>query len=355
MSQQQPSPTSSTSVSDQASAWFVRLQADDVSHAERSHFQAWYRADPQNANAYESTRKLWSVLQLPAERVQERLKTETPASTDPKGNDLAKLNPEPNPLFPHRLKPALTHQAKCSASRRGGFARRIATLACLSLLWLSITWYLPAQLQNWQSDYHTAPGQQLKVSLADGSRLTLNTDTALVISFTPQQRRIELLRGEAYFEVASNKARPFIVDGGRADARAVGTAFSVAKRADDLRVSVNEGTVEVSADSASTLVNAGRQVDYRDGQIQAVHKVDSDDAFAWRRGQVVFARQPLAEVLADVNRYRNGRIVAVNPDLAERIVSGVFNIGDADAVVDALKATLHAQTVNVPGGLVLLY
>ncbi|MCQ8130635.1 FecR family protein, partial [Methylomonas sp. WSC-6] len=98
-----------------------------------------------------------------------------------------------------------------------------------------------------------------------------------------------------------------------------------------------------------------QQVDVLRNRLQPLLHAANDDAFAWQRRQVVFNRQPLAEVLDEVNRYRAGRIVAVNPDLAERVLSGVFNVGDADAVVDALQATLHAQAVNLPGGLVLLY
>ncbi|WP_231890943.1 FecR family protein [Methylomonas koyamae] len=216
-------------------------------------------------------------------------------------------------------------------------------------------WHLPKQLQNWRSDYHTEAGQQFSVDLEDGSRLTLNTDTALAVRYSDNVRKIELLRGEAYFEVAPNKSRPFVVDGGQATARAVGTSYSVRKQADDLRVVVGEGVVEVVADQAKALVHAAEQAEYRQGQLQAVTNLDNDDALAWRRQQIVFHRQPLIQVLEEVNRYRSGRIVAVNPQLAERVVNGVFNNGDPDAVVAALTATLQAKALRMPGDLVLLY
>lgn len=331
-------PVSSDSVSDQANAWFARLQADDVSADERSRFQAWYKAQPEHAEAYDKTRKLWSLLQLPAEQVYQRLQAENPGGESGQSYDA--------------IQPAAAAPTQLPASNKPG--PRLAVLGCLSLLLLA-GWQFPKQLQNWRSDYHTAAGQQLSVELADGSRLMLNTDTALAVRFSESQRRIELLRGEAYFQVAPNKQRPFIVDGGDAEARAVGTAFSVRKQAENLRVAVSEGIVKVSADSASTLVRAEQQVDVEPKRIQPVQQVAIDDALAWQRRQVVFNRRPLAEVLDEVNRYRSGRIVAVNPALAERVLSGVFNIGNAGAVVDALQATLPVKAINLPGDLVLLY
>lgn len=359
---QDTNPIDTESVSDQATAWFTRLQADDVSTDERDQFQQWFRADSQHAEAYEQTRKLWNLLQLPAAQVQSRIISEEASLTQ-------RLS-EPSPLgtTAWRACPASSGMQEVGESKKllprglgeGGLKShrpsfRFAVISALSVLLAVTVWQLPKHLQNWQSDYHTAPGQQVSINLKDGSRLTLNTDTALTVQFSEQQRRIVLLRGEAYFEVAPNKSRPFIVDGGPADARAVGTAFSVKKQKDDVRVAVSEGIVEVSAGSTSTRVHAAQQIDYQHGQMQAVFNVNNDDAFAWRRGQVVFSRQPLSEVLEEVNRYRSGRIVAVNPALAGRIVSGVFNSSDANSVVDALKATLHAEAGNVPGGLVLLY
>lgn len=358
MSQKPQSVPSSVSISDQASAWFARLQADDVSSEERSRFQEWYRAQPQHAEAYDKTRKLWSLLQIPAEQVSGRIRGESVKGINTQNSATVDDAEEPainsgNAQFNNPARP----QGGTEANRptAGKLGRRFSVVVCLSLLLILAGRQLPHQLQNWQSDYHTAAGQQLSLELDDGSRLTLNTDTALAVHFSTQQRRIELLRGEAYFEVAPNKQRPFIVDGGDAEARAVGTAFSVRKQAENLRVAVSEGIVEVGTGSASTLVRAEQQVDVLLTRIQPVLNATNDDAFAWQRRQVVFNRQPLAEVLDEVNRYRAGRIVAVNPALAERVLSGVFNVGDAGAVTEALQATLHAQAVKLPGGLVLLY
>ncbi|OAI01590.1 FecR family protein [Methylomonas methanica] len=348
-----PQSASSGSLSDQALAWFARMHADDVSDEERRQFEIWYHADPRHAEAYDKSLKLWDLLQLPAERVQQRLQADaaqfktapSPAGTTAWMQEVGqRLEQLPRGQGEGRLQPS-----------SGGRSLHRAAMGCLGLLLLVAGWRLPEQWQNWRSDYHTAAGQQLSVDLADGSRLTLNTDTALVVRYSDSLRHIELLRGEAYFEVAPNKQRPFVVDGGQATARAVGTAYSVRKHADEMRIVVSEGTVEVDADNAKALVHAAEQAEYRQGRLQAVAKLDNDDALAWRRSQTVFHRQPLTQVLEEVNRYRRGRIVAVNPQLAERVVNGVFNNGDPDAVLAALVTTLQAKALRMPGDLVLLY
>ncbi|TAN65156.1 MAG: DUF4974 domain-containing protein [Methylobacter sp.] len=228
--------------------------------------------------------------------------------------------------------------------------------SALALLML-LAYQLPLHYQNWQSDYYTAPGKQLTVVLNDGSRLTLNTDTALAVNLSDKQRSIELLRGEAYFQVSPDKNRPFVVSNGTAKARAVGTAFSVNKTDNDMRVIVSEGTVEVSAGTADvpTLVHINQQVDYQQGRVGPVTSSDILESLAWQRGQLIFNRQPLSKVIREVNRYRSGQIMLINPKLKERVVSGVFDTTDPNAVVDGIKTALKVSSVSLSEQLVLLY
>jgi len=312
-------------VSEQASAWFARLQADDVTAEEQARFKSWYRASREHARAYDRMRVLWEMLEAPAQRVQ------------------AKVDAEQVP-------PPLAN--KSPHSRR---------FMAASPLILGIAVLLSNQLsmlyQNWQSDYHTGPGERLTIALDDGSRITLNTDTALNVDFSAAQRRIELLRGEGYFDVAPNKSRPFIVTNGTASARAVGTAFSVRDFADAMRVIVSAGTVEVSSNNAhqAVLVHLNQQVSYQQGRIGPVKPANILEALAWQRGQLIFNRQPLATVVDEVNRYRRGQILLINPELKERIVSGVFDTNEPNAAVDGIKATLNINALNLSERLVLLY
>ncbi|MFI3157743.1 MAG: hypothetical protein QX199_16480 [Methylococcaceae bacterium] len=120
---------------------------------------------------------------------------------------------------------------------------------------------------------------------------------------------------------------------------------------------VNEGTVEVSDNKINVpaLVHINQQVDYRNSHIGPVMAADILETLAWQRGQLIFKQQPLALVIKEVNRYRSGQIMLVNPALKERVVSGVFDIADQDAVVDGIKTTLKVSSVKLSGQLVLLY
>lgn len=316
------------SVSEQASAWFVRLQADDVTAEERVQFKSWYQASQEHARAYDKARVLWAMLEAPAQRVRARVGAGQVADASPPFT-----NKRP---YPRRFMTA---------------SSLILTVAVL------LSSQLPTLYQNWQSDYHTAPGEQLTVALDDGSRITLNTNTALNVDFSADQRRIRLLRGEGYFDVAPNKSRPFTVTNGAASARAVGTVFSVRGSGDAMRVIVSEGTVEVSASNTheAVLVHLNQQVAYQQGRIGPVLSADIFEALAWQRRQLIFSRQPLSRVIDEVNRYRRGQILLINPALKERIVSGVFDTTDPGAAVDGIKATLKIKSLNLSERLVLFY
>jgi len=328
MSNTRPS-SNAQSVSDQATAWFARLHADDVSTGEQEQFKNWYRESPQHAQAYDKMVLLWEMLEVPGNRVHAKLEAEQPSA------------PASRPPL---------------RGKHPSYARQFMATSALALIAL-LSYQLPAHYQNWRSDYHTAPGKQLTVALSDGSRLTLNTDTAIAVHLADKQRNIELLRGEAYFEVSPDKNRPFIVSNGVANARAVGTAFSVKKTADDMRVVVSEGTVEVSAGKAGApvLVHINQQVDYQQGRIGTVVASDLLETMAWQRGQLIFKQQPLSRVIQEVNRYQSGRIVILNPKLKERIVSGVFDTSDPAAVVDGIKTTLKVSSMSLSNQLILLY
>lgn len=317
------------SVSEQASGWFARLLADDVTAEERARFENWYRASHEHARAYHRIQALWAMLETPAQQVQ------------------AKVEAEQVPDAP----PPLT-------GKRPHFRRFMAASSVALAAGVLLSHQLSTGFQNWQSDYHTAPGEQLTVALDDGSRIVLNTDTALSVDFSADRRRIELLRGEGYFDVAPDKSRPFTVTSGAASARAVGTAFSVRDSGGDaMRVIVSEGTVEVTADKAheAVRVHANQQVAYQRGRVGPAMSADILEALAWQRGQLIFYHQPLPKVIDEVNRYRSGQILLINPELKKRIVSGVFDTADPNAALAGIKATLKISALSLSGRLVLLY
>lgn len=308
------------SIDEQASTWFVRLRADDVSFEERQEFDRWLQQSDAHAHAYNKIANLWGMLKTPAQNVQTILQSEK--------------------------SPPTIHRRRISTGRAVSFL----------LVLLVVIYQLPEQFQNWRSDYHTAAGEQLTITLSDGSQMILNTDSALTVDYSTQQRKLELLRGEAYFEVEPDKSRPFVVTHGAIAAKAVGTAFSVKAQDHAARVVVSKGVVEVSAERTESVLLAKTQAsNYRPMQHNKVVSNDISKEFSWQHGQLVFTQQPLEAVIDEVNRYRKGRIVLVNPNLKSRIVSGVFDITDADAVVAGLTATLQIKSATLANRLVMIY
>ena len=324
----------SESVSDQARVWFSRLQADDVTDAERVQFKRWYQENQQHAQAYDNVRRFWEMLKIPAEQVQAKVTTET----------------TPAPLF-STLHGSSDGAKKSTSTRAASYG--VITLMLVILLFNPLL----KQFQNWQSNYHTNAGEQLTVALSDGSQVILNTDTALKVAFVENERRIQLLHGEAYFKVAHNKIRPFIVSHEMTRTQAVGTTFTVKDSGHETQVLVSEGTVKVSAHDSDdgVLVHINQQVDYQHEQFGKVNAANVFEALAWQRGQLIFTQQPLQQVIAEINRYHPGKIVLMNPALKQRVVSGVFDTTDPNAAIDALKATLKLTVLNFSGRLVLLY
>ncbi|UZW62192.1 FecR family protein [Lysobacter enzymogenes] len=188
--------------------------------------------------------------------------------------------------------------------------------------------------------YATAIGERREVRLSDGSTLILDTDTSLRVSYQRSLRRIELARGRVQAQVAHDRDRPFVVASGTGTVRAVGTVFQVEKRDGDTVVRLLEGRIVVATGNAGHALElrALQQIGYRDGGgLGGAQSIDRDAAEAWTRGRLVFDEKPLAELLAEVNRYSRDRLVLANPQLGEIRISGAFAVDDRPALVLALQ------------------
>ncbi|WP_236692830.1 FecR family protein [Pseudomonas sp. 10-1B] len=300
-------PMSETPDSEQlfaeATAWYYRLQADDVTPEEQAAFAAWKATGVAQAQAWDEVILLLGALQAPAARLREQQRQQW-------------------------RKPARRTWRKV--------AQGVAAALLLGLL-IGQTPFI----DRWRADYATATGESRSIRLDDGSQLQLNTDTAIQVVLAQGERRVRLLRGEAWFDVARDPARPFVVNAGDGWVRVVGTRFSVASDAGQTRVKVAQGKVEVNAGSGlGVFLEPGQAVEYAAGSLDALHPFDPAGAFAWRQRQLVFSQQPLAEVVAELNRYWPGQTVLLGDGLRQRKVSGVFEIDKPDAVLKALTHTL---------------
>ncbi|MGA4551172.1 FecR family protein [Methylorubrum aminovorans] len=300
-----------------AAAWVARLSSSDATEADRREFEAWRGADPAHAAAYAEMDALWRRLgQLPDPRPREGL---------PKGS------PKGSPKRPPKT---------------------LASLAALALIGGGLA-YEVGLLDRLRADLWSEVGTIAHATLPDGSGVALNTDTAIALRFTERERGIVLLRGESSFDVVPDPNRPFVVRGGGLSVRAVGTRFFLRADGAVRPVGVAEGRVDVSGPSGRAVVSAGEEIRVGGGALQ-VTAADVERDLAWRDGRLIFAGQPLAAVLAELNRYRRGRILLLDPRLGERRVTGAFDARNTDEALDVIAATMGARIRRLSPLLVLV-
>lgn len=202
-----------------------------------------------------------------------------------------------------------------------------------------------------RAEYATALGETQRVELADGSVVLLSSDSRVDVVYSRSRRSLHLAQGEAFFTVAHDSGRPFVVEADDRRVVAVGTRFSVRRDAGDLRVAVTEGRVrledEARRDAAPTLLIAGMvAVAGRDGVHLRQQSADEMEALlGWREGLLVFRGTPLAEAVAEFNRYNVHKLVLDDPSIAAIPVGGSFRWANTDAFVRVLEQGfgLHAE------------
>jgi transmembrane sensor len=210
--------------------------------------------------------------------------------------------------------------------------------------------------------YETGVGEQRDVVLADGSKVTLNTNSAVTVRYSKSRRYLVLEHGEALFAVAHNAARPFDVAAGGTLTRALGTEFNVDMRSTRVTVSVLEGAVQVSAAPAPGTISGnfaaiakGQAVEFRSQERHVVEeRADLERIDAWRTRHLEFSGTPLSEAVEEFNRYSTTRIVIGTPDLGSVRVSGVFRIGDADGFLYSLGEVLGVEAHESANEVVLI-
>ncbi|CAG1005405.1 Protein FecR [Myxococcaceae bacterium] len=323
-----------TSISNEAIEWFSKLHSGLATSDDHRRFETWRKLSQAHLQAYADVEAFWTLLGEPARRVfeQEEAQAPQPAATGP--STLKRASPGAG-------KPLRRAWAGLSLAAALGMA-----------LWL------PAALRFWASDYHTRWGERRELTLEDGSRVSLNTHSALSVEFSPERRAVKLLEGEAYFQVAHNPARPFTVATAHGVAKVTGTAFNVYAQGERMTVTVSEGRVKVYAEGAENQavnLTAGLQASGDANGIGAAVRVDDRQATAWREDLLAFEMRPLASVVGELNRYFPGRIMVADPRLRGRVVSGAFDLSHPRDVLAAIEKTLSLGSLSLPGGVTLLY
>jgi transmembrane sensor len=188
--------------------------------------------------------------------------------------------------------------------------------------------------------YITPVGGIDNVRLADGSRVTLNTDTSIRVILTAQERRVQLERGEAFFEVAKDKARPFIVYVGHKRVMAVGTQFAVRRNDSDIQVVVTEGRVSLAETRSPIYLQAGdiARTSKSEVLVRTNATSEAEKLLSWRRKYVVFDNTALADAVAEFNRYNTRKILIGDPAIAAIRIGGNFRATNTDGFIWLLQS-----------------
>lgn len=206
--------------------------------------------------------------------------------------------------------------------------------------------------------FSTRLGEVRRVPLTDGSTVAINTASEVDVAFRREQRTVRLRTGEAWFQVAHDVQRPFVVEAGAVRVRAVGTAFSVRRRVDGAEVLVTEGVVEVWAQGATgapARLKAGQGAFVAEGAGPRPPAAPAavDRKLEWRYGKIDLAGETLREAVADFNRYNDRKLVIADPRIADERFYGVFNTGGPDAFAAAVGASLGVE-VEVRGDQIIV-
>lgn len=311
-----------TLLDEQAIEWLARLRRPELTDEETEAFADWIAQGPEQQSAFDRMTSLWAL--TGGLRQESRVSGNVPS------------------LVQQRTIPQ-------SLPRRWERWYAIAATVIFGVLTLSF-------LENDQS-HATKPGEQREITLEDGSRIWLNTDTTVVVDVQAgDDRELQILRGEVYFEIAPDVKHPFEIKTPTARIRVTGTAFNVYSSATDTRVDVASGTVEITSDrngSSGTLTaSEGDQVTADASGLHRTGELTRLDA--WRNGRIVYNDVTLGALLADLDRYLPGTISIADDSLADIAVSAHLRLEDEGAMLDALTRSLDLTSTRVPGDLILI-
>lgn len=320
-----PSPSENEAIEATAAAWLAQRD-DGLNAAQLAEFARWHEADPRHAAAIARLEKTWLLLgQLRDYRPEARV--------HPDRDLLAK--PRPVLVF---YKPAV---AAVGA---------LAACFVLALAWLWLRPSSPATAPG-APQYATTSGGYQRMTLEDGSVVGLNADSEVRVNYSPAERRVRLVKGEAHFIVAKNRERPFWVEAGAVTVRAVGTAFNVRLGTAQIEVLVTEGKVEVdqSGAQAAGAKSPGRSL-LEAGQLLVIQpenpvsrplpeQVAPDamrDALAWQDARLKFTDTKLGDAIAQLNRHNRVQIELADAELADLRIGGRWQAQNAELLVRML-------------------
>jgi len=328
-----PSAAPDGRAKDEAAAWFARLNTRSIPATALEEFRIW-RQTPGNREAYAAIEAIW--------------------------NKTGQLRSDPEMGEAVTAALARTRKSRPGATFLGALrSRPVTSFGVVAITALAVL--VGVQWAQARSVYSTGVGEQRLVRLDDGSRVRLDTQTQIKVRFSQGTRRVVLERGQAFFDVAKDAGRPFVVAAGTTDVQAVGTRFDVRRDEDKVRVILVDGVVEVRAAAPTSNPGSLQRWTLKPGEqltagreVVAPKPVDVAAATSWTDGRITFRAVPLTAAIAEVNRYSDQKIELDAPDVGAILVTGIFNSGDTDAFVAAVSDLHGLRPVRQPGGAIRL-
>lgn len=319
-----------------ASDWLAKLDRGALSPDERAAFGLWLTEDPKNRDAIKEAAAFWYGLNAPF--------SEPGAFGYPS---------------PQGAKSTLRFPPR---ARRLAAGFKIAAIAASLLIAAGIVSILniPSHPSDEASYFATNIGETRSVSLSDGSEITLNTNSIAEQDFSKKERIVRLVSGEAIFDVAHDEGRPFLVYASDSMIRAVGTRFSVRVEPDKVSVTVTEGRIAILERSGQqggqasqnraaspVMVDEGEagEIDRTAGAVkQPLSDRDVAERLSWAKGQLIFYDKDLQSVVDEIARYTTVEIEIPDETLRIRKVTGVFQIGDINIMLEGIESALDVKS-----------
>lgn len=313
--------------------WLVRLQGETVTERDWLAFDAWLTASPAHAEAYDAVLTFDDRLTLDSRLAQ----------AEPAAEPLMAFSGNVVPLKP---------------------ARRVwiwSVGAAIAAAFVAGAVLLPASglLGAHETTYVTGVGERRTVALEDGSRIEMNAASRMTVRFERHARRVHLGDAQAFFDVAKDSSRPFLVSAGDTQVRVVGTQFDVRHRDGQVAVNVQRGLVEVRPnlprDAAPFRLRPGQGLSHRKGQRAdaRVQAVAVEEVAGWRQGRLIYRDQPLSQIAGDMNRLFPRPVKLADAEAANLRLSGVLIVDDQDAMVDRLSHLLPVRTTTTDDAILI--
>jgi transmembrane sensor len=350
-----PHPPLNSQILEEASDWFVDFRVGDVDGAARERFDEWLRRSPEHIRAYWEIAKTY--VELPSSVETGQLDVDGLIAYAHSDGNVVSINAGAPPS-----KASTTTQPAPRAPRavryRVGRRRFAAVAACTLVATLAVALW-------WRSEsyplYTTEVGERRSLTLVDGSTVDLNARSSIRVDFSDSERRVELLGGQALFQVSKDKARPFIVSSGDATVRAIGTQFDVDRKSSSTTITVLEGRVAVysnalkalnpdgrgpvppagltdPAGGAAVFLSTGEQVTVTPTAVPAPRHADLATTTAWmQQRRMIFDGTKLADVVGEFNLYNHRQLVIESTELADFRVSGVYSSTDPASLLRFLR------------------